>query len=251
MAKGFKQGTSGTPLNFKVVGNPQPVNPKENTIWVDTDVPITGYCFIASEPTNPTKGIVWIRTGKYSHVNFNALKKNAAQIYPAHAMQYIDGAWVDRNAMIFQNGNWVNFGAYLYNHGDECKDITGGWSAFVGHGDSSTKYSLGTFTKNINSMTLAISGTKKCTSAAPTNKIDLTDVSELIVVVDSGDNGRVDITSYRSEQSDDSPVARQFLSEGTNFIDLSNVTGSYYVVITLNSYYQADYSTTISEVRIA
>jgi hypothetical protein len=48
MAKGFKQGAGGvSPLNFKVVGNPQPTNPKENTIWVDTDVKITGYQFSA------------------------------------------------------------------------------------------------------------------------------------------------------------------------------------------------------------
>ena len=33
-------GSGGAPLNFKVVGNPQPSNPKVNTIWVDTDVPI-------------------------------------------------------------------------------------------------------------------------------------------------------------------------------------------------------------------
>lgn len=51
MAKGYKHGAGGTnPLNFKVVGNPQPSNPKENTIWVDTDVPITGWEFSANEP---------------------------------------------------------------------------------------------------------------------------------------------------------------------------------------------------------
>jgi hypothetical protein len=50
MAKGFKHGAGGAnPLNFKVVGNPQPQNPKENTIWVDTDVDITTYHF-SSEP---------------------------------------------------------------------------------------------------------------------------------------------------------------------------------------------------------
>lgn len=48
MAKGFKHGAGGgNPLNFKVVGNPQPNNPKENTIWIDTDVPITGWQFSA------------------------------------------------------------------------------------------------------------------------------------------------------------------------------------------------------------
>ena len=40
----------GAGLNFKVVGNPQPSNPVENTIWVDTDTPITSWVFSATEP---------------------------------------------------------------------------------------------------------------------------------------------------------------------------------------------------------
>ena len=48
MAKGFKHGAGGSNvLNFKVVGNPQPTNPKENTIWINTDTKITGYQFSA------------------------------------------------------------------------------------------------------------------------------------------------------------------------------------------------------------
>lgn len=51
MAKGFKHGAGGgTSLNFKVVGNPQPENSKENTIWVDTDEPITGWGFSTTNP---------------------------------------------------------------------------------------------------------------------------------------------------------------------------------------------------------
>lgn len=49
MAKGFKHGGS-SPLNFKVVGNPKPANPKENTIWIDTNEKITGWEFSATEP---------------------------------------------------------------------------------------------------------------------------------------------------------------------------------------------------------
>jgi len=37
-------------LNFEVVGNPQPENPKENTIWVNTDTEITSWYFGANEP---------------------------------------------------------------------------------------------------------------------------------------------------------------------------------------------------------
>jgi hypothetical protein len=37
-------------LNFEVVGNPQPENPKANTIWVNTDVPIPRWVFDVENP---------------------------------------------------------------------------------------------------------------------------------------------------------------------------------------------------------
>ena len=40
----------GTSLNFEVVGNPKPSNPKENTIWVNTDVDITEWRFARDNP---------------------------------------------------------------------------------------------------------------------------------------------------------------------------------------------------------
>lgn len=41
----------GSELNFSIVGGTaQPTNPKENTIWVNTDAEITGWHFCAKEP---------------------------------------------------------------------------------------------------------------------------------------------------------------------------------------------------------
>ena len=40
----------GAPLNFKVVGGTKPSNPKENTIWVNTDAEITGWQFASDDP---------------------------------------------------------------------------------------------------------------------------------------------------------------------------------------------------------
>ena len=42
---------TGVELNFDVVCNPQPSNPAENTIWVDTDR-INNYYFSATQPEN-------------------------------------------------------------------------------------------------------------------------------------------------------------------------------------------------------
>ena len=118
MAKGFNHGAGGgTPLNFKVVGNPQPANPKENTIWVNTDTEITGWIFSATEPEGYAEGMVWIKTGAINSVEFNALKKNTIKVYPMDAKQYLDGAWVAKPTLIYQNGVWRNFYTYLYDNG--------------------------------------------------------------------------------------------------------------------------------------
>lgn len=103
------------PLNFKVVGGTaEPTNPKENTIWVNTDKKITGYYFSNKGVWNMVEGDVWIVTGENSNVPFDALKKNGIRINPLTAKQYIDGAWVDKTAKSYQGGAWVEWLRYNY-----------------------------------------------------------------------------------------------------------------------------------------
>lgn len=103
-------------LNFQIVGGTtQPSNPKENTIWVETDAEITGWAFRAKEPADPTEGMVWVLTGISSDVSFNALKKNEIAIYPIEAKQYLSGAWVPKDAYSYQNGEWQSWIFYLFN----------------------------------------------------------------------------------------------------------------------------------------
>lgn len=97
-------------LNFKIVGGTsEPSNPKENTIWVNTDTDITSWIFDVDEPAEPVDGMVWITVGTSRVVAFNALKKNAIQVYPISVKQYVGGAWVDKVAKSYQNGGWVDW----------------------------------------------------------------------------------------------------------------------------------------------
>lgn len=128
--EGFGGGSN--PLNFKVVGGlVQPENPRENTIWVNTDVPITGWIFSATKPEAPAEGMVWFTTGTFSAAEFNALKKNGLAVYPVSARQYVSGAWEKKPAALYQRGTWAELDhkLYLYKNGDSCADITGGWGA--------------------------------------------------------------------------------------------------------------------------
>lgn len=103
-------GGGGGGLNFKVVGGTtQPENPKENTIWVNTDRPITSWAFSTDAPGSPADGMVWIKTGFGSATPFNALKKNEVQVCPFSTQQYLDGAWADKTAMIYADGIWSLF----------------------------------------------------------------------------------------------------------------------------------------------
>ena len=125
MAKGFKHGAGGgAALNFKVVGNPKPTVPAENTIWVDTDVPITAWEFSSKTPTEPVEGMVWFQSGAASAAQFNALKKNNITVCPNGSSQYIDGAWASKEAHIALNGKWVSWELVLYDKG-EFDDIAG------------------------------------------------------------------------------------------------------------------------------
>lgn len=111
MGTGRKKGPSGggISLNFKVVSNPQPANPKENTIWLNTDVDITGYYFQAEQPENMAEGEVWISTGTVSSVAFNAVKKGTVMVYPISAKQMVGGTLVDVIAKSYQGGAWVGW----------------------------------------------------------------------------------------------------------------------------------------------
>lgn len=110
--------TSGVDsLNFKVVGDTtQPSNPKENTIWVNTDVEITEW-HMGNYPNpnwNEVDGKVFINTEATSDIgnpSFNALKKNGLWVRPLAAIQRDNGAWVRRKAKIYRSGAWTKFPA--------------------------------------------------------------------------------------------------------------------------------------------
>jgi hypothetical protein len=157
-------------LSFEVVGNPQPENPKENTIWVDTDVEITGWDFSAAEPVNPAQGMVWFAVGTESTVAFNALKENSVMVYPLSAKQYAGGAWVDKTAKSYRNGELVEWftGTYFYKAGDECTTVTGGWERKVDN-------TYNTLVKNATNMVVHGKEKQSWGYIGTTNKVELKD----------------------------------------------------------------------------
>jgi hypothetical protein len=66
------------------------------------------------------------------------LKKNNITVYPLSAKQYVNGAWVDKEAKSYQNGAWVEWMTYLYNRGNEFELLTGGWTV-LNEGNATTE----------------------------------------------------------------------------------------------------------------
>ena len=114
VAKNIKKGVNifgvngsfdGVELNFEVVGGTtQPTNPKENTVWVNTDTVISGYSFSHTEPENLISNMVWIKVDAVSLCEFNAFVENELRVYPSAAYHYISGVWVSKKLVIFKNG---------------------------------------------------------------------------------------------------------------------------------------------------
>ena len=255
MAKGFKHGAGGVPLNFKVVSYETEeelvaASPKENTVGVVTADTITSWIFSATEPTEPVEGMVWFTTSTTSHAAFNALKKNTLQVYPISAKQYIGGAWVRKTAKIYQNGQWKEAFADLI-----LLDKNGFLSPFSKTGGNG---SISTVTTTANSFTVTVrhnsNGAIKYTQGAFDKKYDLTNyntleftVSEATFTSYSGSLGY--IGASHDSTSTTYVATKTFNNTGTYTLDISTLKGEYYIVARCTY----DYGTgeiTVSEVKL-
>lgn len=224
-------GSAG--LNFKVVGGTsQPSSPSENTIWINTDVPVSGYIFSATEPEETIEGIAWISIGTQSSVEFNALKKNGIQVYPLSAKQYVSGAWVTVTVNSYQNGDWVDWwNGELYKSGNEYEHITGGWKSTV---PSPDWYSSGTLKKQSGSLIATATG-RQGIVVHTKNKIDLTNYSYILYDVV---NSKAGTDSYRpalivsNVPAEETTIAEVELNSGQTgeiLIPVARLSGEYYV----------------------
>lgn len=143
MGIGITNAGGGTSLNFTIKAYPteealMASTPKANTIGIITENKITSWEFSAIEPSAPAEGMVWISVGTNSAVEFNALKKNAVQVYPISAKQYVDGAWVSVTAMSYQGGEWKNWILSIFKDGS----LMDGCSLQICSGTSSAKIEI-------------------------------------------------------------------------------------------------------------
>ena len=249
MGKGFKHGGGGgDSLNFRVLlGTSQPSSPKENDIWVNTNVTDAEWVFSATQPVSQTN-LVWIKTGTDSNAAFNALKKNGIWLYPLEAKQYVNRTWKDVTAKSYIGGKWVEWisDLWLFDYGAVNTSITGGFvkKDTGGDGVDLTTNSDGSITLIPNS-----SGSNEYGYAMyhTVNKIDLSSYSKIHFygILKEGGQNRVGIgvysaiTSFRENQvAQMSGFTDSANTEHT--LDISSVNGSYYIALFIGDHVNYD-----------
>jgi hypothetical protein len=255
MGEAFLYGNGGTTLNFNVVGGTTaPAYPRENTIWVRTEHKITEYYFSTIQPENIKEGFVWFVTGTYSIFDFNALKRNGIQVCPNSAKQYVSGEWVSVTVNAWKNGEWVDLFVYLYNKGNEMHNITGGYSQLAKTGGGESSYYKLESQMRTDSIyvhagyagSYGAGSVGRCTA----NKIDLKDAHFLHVSgnctkatnpnsIPHEGHGWVGVRITSTQSLEGSVVAENITYATGNFefvIDVSNLTGSYYIIICASGY---------------
>lgn len=232
-------GGPGAFLNFRVVGGTTaPSNPAENTIWVNTDTPVTDWIFSPTVEYDTIAGTVWLLTSISTGVQFNALKKNDIRVFPVSCRQHVEGVgWVEKTAKIYQNGKWLDWRTYLYNNGDTCDSITGGYEEVIYHGDgthggASTMNSDSIYVYAYNQST----GHIRCQGRSTVNPIDLTNVKTIRAVgncTQASSSSGVAIRAISAKSLKDTAAAEIKVNTTGAFdisLDVSALSGSYYVI---------------------
>lgn len=234
MGIGYKHGGSGggTDLNFRVLGGAvQPTAPRENDIWVNTSTAIPSWAMSVGAPANPVDGMVWVETGAFSSVAFNAVKKNQLLVYPLSAQQYLAGSWAKVTAKSYQNGAWRNWWAgQLYDYGTEYLDITGELTAYALDFVNDTNKAP-TITRNPSNIVVTTNATNYSGGLAYwPKKVDLTSYNSLRFngfATDAQKAKIVVLTEIKESAIAASGVPKSTAEDVD--VDISTLTGEFYI----------------------
>lgn len=228
-------------LNFKVVGGEtQPADPAENTIWVNTSAAITSWVLSAVEPESPEEGMVWIVTAESGAASLNALKKNGIVISLASTKNYTGDGFANVNAMIYQGGEWAQFSqewdGALFDNGEQYTAVTGGWT--------NTEEGAATLSASV------WSNSTFSNPVRTTEMVDVSDFDTLYVTYTAvtksayfGVTKTADLTL-----SSQFAASKQATAAGTLALDVSRLTGEYYVTLVAGAATGANCAFTASKV---
>ena len=237
----------GMNLNFRVSRYPlgtdlAGVTGKTNEIAVLTDTPFSEWYFGFEEPVLPTRNMIWILTDNVSTVGMNALKKNGLMVYPTKCSQYIEGAWVQKEARTYYDGAWHEWRLWLFGfNGEDNEPLTGGWEIHNRNTAGTASISGGVMTVGTGTSTTSQSGINRFWYHT-IKKIDLTKYTKLkahLLTCTATPVYDESILCVRSQIAD-FDTAASTIAGGTYShadigfdveVDISSLSGTYYVGI--------------------
>lgn len=177
-----------------------------------------------------TEGDVWIVTDALSNNVFNILKNNSIEVYPLFAKQYVNGKWVEVNAMIFQNNEWLGLqDGTLYDNGKLHTEITGTivTDTAIGSFTPSITYNddhIYIYCPNMNGYP-----NSSTSNARFENMIDLTNVTAISINWSNSHDGRQHMRIFDEAKSQVAVLYASTSSQVIDTLDISNLKGKYYI----------------------
>lgn len=252
----YGNGGSGEKDRLKLrvlYGMTAPANPKENDVWVQTDVAILGWEFSDKKHGAVTwampTGFVYFDCaygGAYDSrdsTGLNFLNQNAIYTKLLGCIQYNGSVWSRKNAYIYHaSTGWNQFSStqYAIFNAGGATDYSGGWKAYAYKSQSSgSTPKAPTFTLG-STIDISLYGQYAYNMGTVFSEaaIDLTKYSTLEIEIAStqtgGEDGGFSCGVCAAKQNNWTPVATATnVGAGTHSIDISSLSGSYYLSLSL------------------
>lgn len=191
-------------------------------------------------------GQVWFQTGTSAPAAFNALKKNNITVYPISCKQYVSGAWTSKTAKTYQSGAWKDWWNGELFVGGKTSDQAGGWEGWKIPYDSAYTSEAQAASVSVSStaITASLTAGGGVSGAFRSKKmIDVTNFKTLKFVVTSSASqtsigNQVCLLPSNAKSAADAVAIKKVTAgaSATYTLDITNISGSYYVAVILASY---------------
>lgn len=181
-------GGGGVDLNI-LSGTTQPENPKNNTIWVNTETDIGKAYFSPTAPESPNTGDLWVNTTNRYQTDSSAVASQTHLLTVAESpsltinvlqfKQWDGESWVWKDGGIYANNEWTDMALYLYWYGTQNESYP---IRYGRHADLDGYQALGlTPTFADDHFEVASNGAQDCVAITMPNdyKIDVTGFSNM------------------------------------------------------------------------
>ena len=252
------RGGGGSRLNYSVVGGTsQPAAPKENTIWINTAVTISGYIFQPAQPT-AHQGRVWIQINFSAPVVTSNLIKSPLILgttlgremirLPILGIQiYNNSTWVNVNAHMYENGVWTQVSSSaltIYNGGASVSNMGTLTSAYARGLNATTSISGGVIKQQAQRQTGITNGAKGDYGSTPVNLTNFTTLTvNVAAVAGSPYSYQVGFISNTTNATwaiyywnfSNWVAQTTYTAAGVKTIDISALTGNYYFAMSMTT----------------